>query len=70
MDPLEEGDPRSIGAYWLIGRLGSGGMGEVFLGRTGDGRTAAIKAARSDLAANDTLVYVVDVMRILPADDG
>ena len=31
--PLEPGDPRTIGRYGLTGRLGSGGMGTVYLGR-------------------------------------
>ncbi|GIE29397.1 hypothetical protein Ait01nite_024420 [Actinoplanes italicus] len=36
--PLRPGDPRSLGGYELIARLGEGGMGAVFLGRRDDGR--------------------------------
>lgn len=31
MEPLRESDPREIGGYLLIGRLGQGGMGVVYL---------------------------------------
>jgi hypothetical protein len=34
MDPLRPGDPRQVGDYVLGGRLGAGGMGEVFFGHT------------------------------------
>ena len=50
MKPLEPGDPDAVGPYTLLGRLGSGGMGEVFLGRGPEGRLAAIKVARPELA--------------------
>ncbi|MEV0120525.1 serine/threonine-protein kinase [Streptomyces sp. NPDC050703] len=50
MDALGSGDPESLGAYALFGRLGSGGMGEVFLGRAPDGSLAAVKAARPELS--------------------
>ncbi|MGI5349799.1 protein kinase domain-containing protein [Streptomyces sp. CA-250714] len=51
MKPLEADDPYVIGPYELLGRLGSGGMGEVFLGRQGrNGRLAAIKVARGEFA--------------------
>lgn len=43
--PLEPDDPVAIGGHRLVGRLGSGGMGIVYLGRTGDGGLAAVKTA-------------------------
>src|ERR1035438_2762559 len=43
MDSLRPGDPRRIGPYVLIGRLGAGGMGEVFFGRSRAGRPVAVK---------------------------
>ena len=43
MDSLRPGDPRRVGHYVLIGRLGAGGMGEVFFGRSRGGRPVAVK---------------------------
>ncbi|WP_050803288.1 protein kinase domain-containing protein [Candidatus Protofrankia datiscae] len=45
------GDPASVGRYVLDFRLGSGGMGTVYLGRDTLGRPVAVKVIRSDLAA-------------------
>ncbi|MFI6638891.1 serine/threonine-protein kinase [Streptomyces sp. NPDC050504] len=39
-----------MGEYTLIGRLGVGGMGQVFLGRDEAGRVAAVKVVRAELA--------------------
>ncbi|MCD0485308.1 serine/threonine protein kinase [Streptacidiphilus sp. ASG 303] len=50
MEPLGPDDPRRVGAYRLLRRLGAGGMGRVYLGRTAGGRTVAVKLVRSDLA--------------------
>ena len=47
---LRSEDPHRVGAYWLLGRLGSGGMGQVFLGRSPGGRLVAVKVVRAELA--------------------
>ena len=43
MDPLQPGDPASVSGYRLLGRLGAGGMGQVFLGVSPGGRKVAVK---------------------------
>ncbi|GAA2407016.1 hypothetical protein GCM10010420_38800 [Streptomyces glaucosporus] len=50
MEPLGDGDPRRIGAYRLLGRLGAGGMGRVYLARSERGRTVAVKVVQEELA--------------------
>jgi hypothetical protein len=47
---LQPGDPRRIGPYWVEARLGAGGMGRVYLGRSPGGRHVAIKVIRPELA--------------------
>ena len=51
-EPLKDGDPRWIGSIPLIGRLGSGGMGRVFLG-VHEGRYVAVKQVLPSVAAED-----------------
>src|ERR1700753_315299 len=51
MDALRAGDPRQVGGYRLVGRLGGGGMGRVFLGWSPGGRPVAVKVIRPELAA-------------------
>ncbi|MFI6585509.1 FKBP-type peptidyl-prolyl cis-trans isomerase [Embleya sp. NPDC050493] len=44
------GDPAQIGPYRIERRLGQGGMGRVYLGRSASGRAVAVKVVRPDLA--------------------
>ncbi|MER5306701.1 serine/threonine-protein kinase [Streptomyces sp. NPDC002773] len=53
MEPLNAEDPVSIGPFRLLGRLGVGGMGRVFLARSAGGRTVAVKVVHAELAAQD-----------------
>jgi serine/threonine protein kinase len=50
VEPLLAGDPTRIGRFVLQGRLGSGGMGHVYLGVAPSGEQAAVKVIRSELA--------------------
>lgn len=45
---LRPGDPRRLGDYHLLSRLGQGGMGTVFLGRDPAGRYVAVKVVRPE----------------------
>jgi len=49
---LQPADPRLIGPYELLGRLGAGGMGRVFLGMSAAGRPVAVKVIHAELAAD------------------
>jgi outer membrane protein assembly factor BamB len=50
VEPLAAGDPWQVGAYRLRARLGSGGMGQVFLGYSPAGRAVAVKVIHPELA--------------------
>ncbi|GAA0964729.1 serine/threonine-protein kinase [Actinocorallia libanotica] len=50
--PLEQGDPTSLGAYEVVGRLGVGGQGAVYLGRTAGGEHVAIKLLHAQMNAD------------------
>ncbi len=50
VQPLRPEDPQLTGRYRLLARLGSGGMGRVYLGQSPGGRLVAIKVIRAELA--------------------
>ncbi|WP_217237169.1 protein kinase [Streptomyces sp. AC555_RSS877] len=48
--PLHRDDPKSIGGYKLVDRLGAGGMGAVYRGRSRSGREVAVKVVHAQYA--------------------
>ncbi|WP_225803279.1 serine/threonine-protein kinase [Streptomyces sp. NK15101] len=68
--PLESGDPRQIGAFRLLGVLGSGGMGRVYLGAV-PGKFAAVKRVLPVLAEDADFLnhfgHELDNLARLPA---
>ncbi|MFB7169766.1 PQQ-binding-like beta-propeller repeat protein [Streptomyces sp. NPDC056254] len=55
MKPLESGDPIRLGPYRVLAVLGEGGMGKVYAGQDGEGRTAAVKVLHPHLAHDENL---------------
>ncbi|HEV2638105.1 MAG TPA: protein kinase [Actinocrinis sp.] len=50
---LRADEPLQIGPYLVLGRLGAGAMGRVYLARSPSSRLVAVKTIRVDLAASD-----------------
>jgi outer membrane protein assembly factor BamB len=56
MQPLERDDPRVAGEFRLQARLGSGGMGQVYLGYSPAGKAVAVKICHPEFAADPDFV--------------
>ncbi|MEQ4304118.1 protein kinase [Plantactinospora sp. B6F1] len=52
MRPLERHDPRVIGQYRVLARIGAGGMALVYFGRSVGGRAVAVKVMHAEFAAD------------------
>ncbi|MFF4103176.1 serine/threonine-protein kinase [Streptomyces sp. NPDC001903] len=52
MEALRDVDPARIGAHALLARLGAGGMGQVYLGRSPGGRLVAVKVIRDEITGH------------------
>lgn len=55
MGPLTEGDPRRVGPYTTIGRLGVGALGPLYGARSDDGRAVAVRLLRTDLLTDEAV---------------
>ncbi|MFG2247275.1 serine/threonine-protein kinase [Spirillospora sp. NPDC048823] len=53
-EALRPEDPEELGPYRLVGRLGRGGMGTVYLGEDRAGRRVAVKVINRELAGEST----------------
>ncbi len=50
VESLRRWDPEQVGGFVVIGRLGAGAMGQVYLGRSAAGRLVAVKTIKTELA--------------------
>ncbi|SCK19251.1 Serine/threonine protein kinase [Streptomyces sp. WMMB 714] len=55
MKPLSTGDPLRLGPYRLLGVLGEGGMGKVYVGQDAAGTVSAVKVLHPELAHEQNL---------------
>lgn len=63
VEPLREGDPSAVGPYRLVGRLGAGGQGVVYLGQARNGQPVAVKVLRDDLAGESRFAETIAAAR-------
>ncbi|MER7795279.1 PQQ-binding-like beta-propeller repeat protein [Streptomyces sp. NPDC097640] len=72
--PLTHDDPQQLGPFRLIARLGGGGMGTVYLGRSPRGRTVALKTMHERIASEATFrtrfQLEIDAARVMGARYG
>ena len=50
LEGLKSWDPANVGPFKLLGVLGNGGFGRVYLGQAPDGQRVAVKVIKPDLA--------------------
>ncbi|MEU7468633.1 serine/threonine-protein kinase [Streptomyces sp. NPDC044984] len=66
--PLNPEDPPSMGDFELLGRIGQGGMGQVFLGESLGGEPAAVKVIKPsvvDFESRQRFAQEIEVLKTI-----
>ncbi|MFJ8145197.1 serine/threonine protein kinase [Streptomyces sp. NPDC096048] len=63
--PLSPEDPTELGGFELLGRVGQGGMGQVYLGESPGGEPAAVKVIKSSVVDSETRLRFAQEIEVL-----